>query len=216
MEDEPCTSMGSKSEKQLPVPGGGQMWAKNLLDIPSFSYQKLEQHLILESEKTAEALKHEKGGYRLFKAGFTTQIKVISKVKKGNDAVHFLIRCQVNAQMRKKDVHLDQTSGDIVFAKCHCPAGAGGRCKHVAALLFQLLDFIELGLTEIPDDKTCTQELQQWHVPKKAQSQDAVLFEDLIFPQDSYEKDKNVRKRAIVEGKREFFLVTSLSHCGVT
>ena len=92
--------------------------------------------------------------------------------------------------MRKKEylvyVRLDQTSGDIVFAKCHCPAGAGGRCKHVAALLFQLLDFIELGLTEIPDDKTCTQELQQWHVPKKAQSQDAVLFEDLIFPQESY------------------------------
>ena len=65
MEHEPCTSMGSKSEKQLPVPGGGQMWTKNLLDIPSFSYQKLEQHLILESEKTAdckpaEALKHKK------------------------------------------------------------------------------------------------------------------------------------------------------------
>ena len=81
MKDEPCTSMGSKSEKQLPVPGGGQMWTKNLLDIPSFSYQKLEQHLILESEKTADlkpedALIHKKGGYRLFKAGFTTQIKV--------------------------------------------------------------------------------------------------------------------------------------------
>ena len=81
MEDEPCTSMGSKSEKQLPVPGGGQMWTKNLLDIPSLSYQKLEQYLILESEKTAdlkpaEALKHKKGVYRLFKAGFTTQIKV--------------------------------------------------------------------------------------------------------------------------------------------
>ena len=215
MEDEPCTSMGSKSEKQLPVPGGGQMWAKNLLDIPSFSYQKLEQHLILESEKTAEALKHEKGGYRLFKAGFTTQIKVISKVKKGNDAVHFLIRCQVNAQMRKKDVHLDQTSGDIVFAKCHCPARAGGRCKHVAALLFQLLDFIELG-QRYPMTKHALRNFSNGMFPEKPNKQDAVLFEDLIFPQDSYEKDKNVRKRAIVEGKREFFLVTSLSHCGVT
>ena len=51
----------------------------------------------------------------IFKAGFTTQIKVKSKVKKGNDAVHFLIRCQVSVQMRIKEylvyVHLDQTSG---------------------------------------------------------------------------------------------------------
>ena len=102
----------------------------------------------------------------IFKAGFTTQIKVKSKVKKGNDAVHFFVRCQVSAQMRKKEylvyVHLDQTSGDIVFAKCHCPAGAGGRCKHVAALLFQLLDFIELGLTEIPDDKRMTVNEPLW------------------------------------------------------
>ena len=26
-------------------------------------------------------------------------------------------------------------------------------------------DFIELELTEVPDDLTCTQLLQQWHVP---------------------------------------------------
>ena len=45
MEDEPCTSMGSKSAKQLPVSGSGQMWTKNLIDIPSFSYQKLEQKI---------------------------------------------------------------------------------------------------------------------------------------------------------------------------
>ena len=29
---------------------------------------------------------------------------------------------------------------------------------------------------------------------KKIQTQNAVLFEDLIFPQDSYEKDKKGRK----------------------
>ena len=33
------------------------------------------------------------------------------------------------------------------------------------------------------------------------QTQNAVLFEDLIFPQDSYEKDKKGRKRPAVEGK---------------
>ena len=118
--------------------------------------------------KPAEALKHKKSGYKLFKAGYPRQIMVKPNVKKGNEAVHFLVRCHVNAEMKKKQylvyVHLHQHSGDIAYAKCYCPAGAGGCCKHVAATLYQLLDYIELGLSDIPDDKTCTQELQKWHV----------------------------------------------------
>lgn len=81
-------------------------------------------------------------------------------VKKG-EAVHFLVRCFINAEMKRKQylvyVHLHQHSGDVTYAKCNCPAGAGGCCKHVAATLYQLLDYIELGLSDIPDDKTCTQ-----------------------------------------------------------
>ena len=62
--------------------------------------------------------------------------------------------------MRKKQhvvyVRLDQSSGDVVYLKCGCPASVGCCCKHVAATLFQLLDYIELGLSDIPDHKTCT------------------------------------------------------------
>ncbi|CAB4024301.1 ATP-dependent DNA helicase PIF1 [Paramuricea clavata] len=98
-------------------------------------------------------------------------------------------------------VHLHQHSGDIAYAKCYCPAGAGGCCKHVAATLYQLLDYIELGLSDIPDDKSCTQELQKWHVSRKNTTQAALLFEDLIFPQDSYDKDKKGRKRQYQKGR---------------
>ena len=45
-----------------------------------------------------------------------------------------------------------------------CEADLGGCCKHVAALLFPLFDFIQLGATEVPDDLTCTKLLQKWHV----------------------------------------------------
>ena len=169
MDIEPGTS--SEADKDLAALGDG--WAKSLKFIPGFSYKKLEDHLVLEAKKTpdgkpAEALKHKKSGYKLFKAGYPRQIMVKPNVKKGNEAVHFLVRCHVNAEMKKKQylvyVHLHQHSGDIAYAKCYCPAGAGGCCKHVAATLYQLLDYIELGLSDIPDDKTCTQELQKWHV----------------------------------------------------
>ena len=59
----------------------------------------------------------------------------------------------------------------------------------------------QLDLTEVPDDKPCTEGLRKWHVPKKLENKTAVLFEDLIFPQDSYEKDKQGRKRPAVPGK---------------
>ena len=138
-------------------------------------------------------------------------------VKKGDKGICFLARCHVFAEMRKKQyivyVHLDQSSGDVVYAKCCCPAGVGSRCKHVAATLFQLLDYVELGLSDIPDDKTCTQEIQQWHVPKKSTAQEALLFEDLISPQDTYEKDKKGRKRAVPEGKKDSYSSTSEKVC---
>ena len=92
--------------------------------------------------------------------------------------------------------HLIQTTGNVDYAKCQCPAGAGGRCKHVAATLFQLLIFIELGLSDIPDEKTCTEEIQKWHIPRKDKAQEALLFEDLTFPQDTYEKDKKRKETA--------------------
>ena len=98
---------------------------------------------------------------------------------------------------------MNQVHGDIAYAKCQCPAGAVGHCKHVAAQLFQLLDFCVLNLTEVPDDKSCTEELQKWHVPKKLENKSAVIFEDLICPQDSYEKDEQGKKRPVAQGEGE-------------
>ena len=75
----------------------------------------------------------------------------------------------------------------------------------MAAQLFQLLDFCELNLIEVPDDKSCTEELQKGHVPNTLDNKSAVIFENLIFPQDSYEKDKQGKMRPVVQGKREEF-----------
>jgi hypothetical protein len=51
-------------------------------------------------------------------------------------------------------------------------------------------------MTEIPDHLTCTQLLQQWHVPRKNESDEAVLYESIVFKKTVYEKDiKNSNKR---------------------
>ena len=60
--------------------------------------------------------------------------------------------------------------------------------------IFQILDYIQLELVEVPDDLTCTQLLQQWHVPRSDETDKSVLFEDLHFEKASYEKDVNGTK----------------------
>lgn len=61
-------------------------------------------------------------------------------VKKRGE-VQFIVWCR--NQEKKVYVHVHQDFGDIACAKCCCPA----------ATQFQLLNNIELGLSDVPDDK---------------------------------------------------------------
>ncbi|XP_028416374.1 uncharacterized protein LOC114540378 [Dendronephthya gigantea] len=164
-------------------------WTRSLQDIPPFTRELLERHLIGETSqkspkaKQPNAHKHKKYGYQLFK-------DKISKVKVIPNVLHlggmlFYLKCTVHASMKKIEysvnVHLKQDTGEVIEARCTCVAGNGGCCKHVAAALFQMLDFIELELTEVPDDLTCTQLLQEWHVPSCENIKTAILFDSVKF-----------------------------------
>ena len=185
-----------------------KMWTRNLSKMPDFSHQNLEKYLLSANSSIDHlpkgASRHKKLGYQLFKSGYVSGVLVKPDVRKGND-LQFLVRGKVNAQMKKSDytvyVHFD-SSGEICHGHCECPAGKGGCCKHVAALLFQLLDYKELELNEVPVELSCTEKLQSWNVPK-TDKKGAVLFEDLLFEQADYRRDSAGRKRPFVKGKRE-------------
>ena len=127
MEDKSCTSSETGQHFLMPNVQLAQLWTKSLKHMPNFTHTHIEKHLILEKEKlpdkiSADALKHKKDGYILFKAEYVTKILVKSNIKKGDDFSHFLVHCQVNAEMKKQDyevyVHLNQVTRDIVYAKC--------------------------------------------------------------------------------------------------
>ena len=88
----------------------------------------------------------------------------------------FLVKCSMSASMKniwyQVYVHLCQVSGDILYGKCTCKAGCGGCCKHVGAALYQLVEYRQLDIKVAPDDKTCTDILQKWHVPGEGQNQE--------------------------------------------
>ena len=66
------------------------------------------------------------------------------------EKLSFIVKSFVAASMRKDRytiyVHLCQSFGDMLYGKCNCKAGASGFCKHVAALLYQLVEFKQLNL----------------------------------------------------------------------
>ena len=70
----------------------------------------------------------------------------------------FIVKCNVAAAMKRIlydiYIHLCQETGEIFYAKCSCKAAAGGCCKHVAAVLYKLVDYRELEIKVVPDDKT--------------------------------------------------------------
>ena len=69
-----------------------------------------------------------------------------------------------------------------------CKAGAGGCCKHVAALLYCILDYSDCQLTEIY--KTCTEKPQQWNVAKHIKDGHPDLFSEILFVHHTYGKRK--------------------------
>ena len=127
----------------------------------------------------------------------------------------FLVKANVSASMKQQRYlvysHLDQASAEVKFLKCNCKAGQGGCCKHVAAVLYMLLDYLNLRLKEVPDDVKCTQVLQKWSIPssQSGETTKAVKFEDLIFEYAEYLRDaQNKRKRPMVTGRRQNYCTT--------
>ena len=80
-----------------------------------------------------------------------------------------------------------------MYGKCNCKACGSGCCKHVAALLYQLVEFKQLNLDFIPDYKTCTDQLQQWHVPGEGMNH-SIKFSGLKFEKADLKGNERQKK----------------------
>ncbi|XP_047039840.1 uncharacterized protein LOC124644478 [Helicoverpa zea] len=76
------------------------------------------------------------------------------------------------------DIKFDEY-GNIMEAHCECPAGSGSNasCKHVAVLLFGIEHMVHA--KQILLFETCTQKLQQFHVPTSRYSGTPIRAEKL-------------------------------------
>ena len=99
-------------------------------------------------------MKHKEEGYRLFRDNHVMMVRF-----NPTDSNYCLFHAYIKPSFKTTGkyssvVSLGKFSGYVIGAQCNCKAGAGGCCKHVAALLYNILDYVELGISEIPADKT--------------------------------------------------------------
>lgn len=69
-------------------------------------------------------------------------------------------------------VCLSKDSGFVKGASCNCKASALGRCNHVAALLFAILDWTKKSVTG--DQPACTSMLCEWNKGRKEKAPKAL------------------------------------------
>ena len=136
-----------------------QRWTRSLNGLPTFTYEMFAKHLSMENSG-AGSEKHKKLGYQMLKDKYFGKVEVKANVGKDNMSC-FLVKGCINAAMKSSTYTVyDQANGEVVYSNCTCAACKGGRCKHIVALLFQIIEYKQLDMTEIPDQLTCTQLLQ--------------------------------------------------------
>jgi len=187
-EDEAIKKLSEKvvetTLKGIPLPLLNN-WTTNLTNIPEkFSYISIYEYLIKRSIKVfrscdpadsdnehvnkqetivlPSAEKPLRKGYNFFASGHVDDLKLNPLEKITH--VKATVLSSMKQNKYKASVVLDKSSGLVLSAKCDCVAGMGGKCNHVAAILFFCLDFQHQLRHQSPSK---TEKLQEWHQPSR-------------------------------------------------
>ena len=147
--------------KRVEWPSEG--WTLSLDQMPPFQHCYLFAHLAGEMENNSKkfrrgAFKSKREGYALYKVGHVQ--KVIFNHTSNQNFCFFESRVKASTTRNKfyrSRVSLNKQTAQVMSGKCNCKAGANGRCKHIGALLYKLLELTESELDVIPQDLTCTE-----------------------------------------------------------
>ena len=155
----------------------------------------MEKHLgtdlNIAKEGTIGAHKHKKG-YQLYKDKYVKQVFIKSDVKKEDDQLYFIVKGYVDASLKRINyivyVRLKQNTREVAY--CHCIT-ASGKLERCCGTVISVQDYIQLDAKVIPDDLTCTQLLEQCHVPRNLELDEPILFNDVVFKRASYKKSES-------------------------
>ena len=94
---------------------------------------------------------------------------------------------------RKLSVALRLLDSTIAHAYCDCPAGLGGVCNHMHALLLELAGYHLHGIKVVPEEVACTSRLSQRVVPRCEGTLDKQPVMDVTVKRPKFDEMKTGR-----------------------
>ena len=172
-------------------------WTSDLRGTPVFSFVQLYDYLVVRTTKFKH-IKLKSTAYKKLKAFQFFYEGYIKKFSVAKDAKFTFFDVRVKASMKsvlyKAIICLSNTDGDVCFAACTCPAGAGvsgmGNCNHVGGVLFALEDSNRKGYQSCPQPVSCTSKLSAWNVPSSFASISPVPIDKMIIQKIKFGKDR--------------------------
>ena len=189
-------------------------WSLSLANLPEFQHCFIFSYLsgaLKEGQKGRGAFKCKREGYALFKASHVQDVKY----NFSSHSEFCFFETKVKASMTRNKtygakVRLKKNTAEVDGAYCNCKAGANGYCKHVGAVLYTILDFVESGFKEIPPNRSCTEKPQEWHKPRRQTPKNAtVRFGDIFIIHHDYDADKNDKTDKRIQRKKEKLACTA-------
>ncbi|XP_062585783.1 uncharacterized protein LOC134247430 [Saccostrea cucullata] len=104
-------------------------------------------------------------GYNFFINGYINALKLF---KSNDTSVDISAKCF--RSMRKSEaphkINMTITTSAITESLCTCKAGISGTCSRAVGVLYTIVHYKNMGLTEVPSALACTSLPQQWHKPR--------------------------------------------------
>ncbi len=148
--------------------------------LPTFQQPHLDQYILLNQASSSSNIDPCTGNASK-KAHKLTEDNVLGLSYCVVDQDFFFTGI-VGATMKKVTYNIrfsTTASGEIMHSSCECPAGKGPKsvCVHVRASFLILVKFMETGELDIL--VSCTDELQQFHKPRKVHAGSPIRVEQL-------------------------------------
>ena len=123
--------------------------------MPLFTIKEIENHRIKSGKSSSAIVKTTDRGKRFKEERCLSEDDVFA----ANSERIFYVKEKCKASMKRKirsmEVGINKINGDIIFAKCSCPAGDSGYFNHIMALLFDIADNSLHQLISVPEEKAC-------------------------------------------------------------
>lgn len=132
-------------------------------------------------------------GYKFFKS---EKVKLL--VFSNTSSVVF-VKSKVQSSFKLSQLHkcfiaIDKLSGKLRRSYCNCKGGVAGRCSHVFATLWCILDAVYSGDKYIKLKNTaCTEQPRAWKTGSKSSEVHCSKFNDLLFVKNKpHKKSRNI------------------------